>query len=137
MSFPTTTQPQEQDTEQTSLAKINALLYGSLPGSGGGSSSIATAPRQYSTVSNDAAITADGTVFTLAAGEKGFIQNINDTAVYVKYGASASSSSFSFVLKAGTADNDGNGGSAVIDDFIGPVSISGVSSTRVIAYKLS
>lgn len=137
MSFPTTTQPQEQDTEQTSLAKINALLYGSLPGSGSGASSIATAPKQYSTVSNDAPVTTDGTVFTLAAGEKGVIQNLNNTAVYVKLGESATSSSFNIVLKAGNAANDGNGGTVIIDDYIGPVSISGVTSTRVSAYKLS
>lgn len=98
---------------------------------------IPTAAKQYTTVSNAAAITSDQTVFTLAAGEKGFIQNLNTTAVYVKYGAAASSSSFSFVLKAGAVANDGNGGVVTIDDFIGPVSISGVTSTRVMAYKLS
>lgn len=137
MSFPTTTQPQEQDTEQTSLAKINAIMAGGLPTSPTTSSGLVSRPKQYSTVSNDAAITSDGTVFTLAAGEKGFIQNINNTAVYVKYGASASSSSFSLILKAGSTANDGVGGMVIIDDFIGPVSISGVSSTRVIAFKLS
>lgn len=137
MSFPTTTQPQEQDTEQTSLVKINALLGGGLPTAATSSAGLVSRPKQYTTVSTDAVKTTDGTVFTLAAGEKGFIQNLNTTAVYVKYGESASSSSFSFVLKAGSAANDGAGGSVVIDDFIGAVSISGVTSTRVIAYKLS
>lgn len=121
-------------------AQIQPVLLTDNQGTPLGSSNqviIPTAAKQYTTVSNAAAITSDGTVFTLAAGEKGFIQNLNNTAVYVKYGASASSSSFSFVLKAGGAANDGQGGSATIDDFIGPVSISGVTSTRVMAYKLS
>lgn len=100
--------------------------------------SFSTAPTQYSTVSTFTPVTSDGTVFTLAAGEKGFIQNIQNTALYVKYGASASSSSFNFVLKAGTAANDGNGGSVVIDDFVGAVSIAAATgSPRVAAWKLS
>jgi len=95
-------------------------------------------PNQYSTVSTATPVTTDSTVFTLAANEKGFIQNLDDAAVYVKYGASASSSSFNFVLKAGLAADDGNGGSLVIDDFIGAVSIAAATgSPRVAAFKLS
>lgn len=102
---------------------------------GGG---VATQSLQYSTVSTSTPVTADGTVFTLAAGEKGFIQNLDDAAVYVKLGASASSTSFNFVLKAGTASNDGLGGSVVIDDWIGVVSIAAATgSPRVAAWKLS
>jgi len=95
-------------------------------------------PNQYATVSTATPVTADGSVFTLAAGEKGFIQNLTTTALYVKFGASASSSSFNFVLKGGTATDDGLGGSREINDWIGVVSIAKASgSTRAIAYKLS
>lgn len=99
---------------------------------------IAADPKQYSTVSTGTPITADGTVFTLAAGEKGSIQNLDDAAVYVKLGASASSSSFNFVLPAGVAANDGTSPVFILDDFIGAVSIAAATgSPRVIAFKLS
>lgn len=81
-------------------------------------------------------VTSDGTVFTLAAGEVGFIQNLDDAAVYVKLGASASASDFSFVLKAGSAANDGLGGHAAIPDYVGAVSIAAAAgSPRVAAWK--
>lgn len=100
--------------------------------------SVSTASAQYSTVSTSTPVTSDGTVFTLAAGEKGFIQNLDDAAVYVKYGEGASSTSFNFVLSAGTAANDGNGASVSVDDYIGPVSIAAATgSPRVAAWKLS
>lgn len=99
---------------------------------------VSTAPAQFSTVSTSTPVTADGTVFTLAAAEKGFIQNLDDAAVYVKLGASASSTSFNLVLQAGTAANDGNGGSVVIADWIGAVSIAAATGApRVAAWKLS
>jgi len=95
-------------------------------------------PNQYSTVSTATPVTADGTVFTLAANEKGFIQNLSTTALLVKLGATASLSSFNFVLKACTANDDGLGGSIVINDYIGVVSIIKASgATRASAFKLS
>lgn len=98
---------------------------------------VTAGPKQSSAVPNFTPVTADGTVFTLAAGEKGFIQNLDDAAVYVKYGATASSTSFNYVLKAGTAANDGLGGVVVIDDWIGVVSIAAATgSPRVAAWKI-
>jgi hypothetical protein len=95
-------------------------------------------PKQFSTVSTATPITADGTVFTLAAGEKGVIQNLDDAAVYVKLGASASSSSFNFILPACQTANDGNVPPIEIDDYVGAVSIAAATgSPRVSAYKLS
>jgi len=98
---------------------------------------IQTKPLQSEAVpSTGTPVTSDGTVFTLAAGEVGFIQNLDDAAVYVKLGASASASDFSFVLKAGSAANDGLGGHAVIDDYVGIVSIAAAAgSPRVSAWK--
>ncbi len=99
---------------------------------------VATQAIQKTTVSTFTPVTADGTVFTLAAGEKGYIQNLDDAAVYVKLGASASSSSFNFVLRAGSAANDGLSLPMVIDDYIGVVSIAAATgSPRVSAFKLS
>ena len=88
------------------------------------------------TPSNDAIATANATVFTLSPGEVGFIQNLDDAALAVKLGASATTSSFSFILQAGTVADDGTGGSVTIDDFIGPVSVVAMTGTaRYIAWK--
>jgi hypothetical protein len=100
---------------------------------------ILTLLKQYTGVpSNFTVGTTDATVFTLAAGEKGFIQNLDDVALYVKQGASASTSSFSYVLAAGTAADDGKGGAKIIDDWVGAVSVAAASgSPRYIAWKVA
>jgi hypothetical protein len=87
-------------------------------------------PTQYSTATPTIAV-ADGTVGTLAAGQKMTLQNCGTAAVYVKRGTGASSSSFNWVLSACTAADDGLGGSVEIDDWIGAVSIDGVGTPRV------
>lgn len=92
----------------------------------------AAADKQYSTAPGSI-VTSDGTAGTIAAGGKGFIQNLDDAAVYVKLGSGASASSFNFVLSAGSAANDGLGGSKDIYDYAGIVSIAAASgSPRVI-----
>ncbi len=100
-------------------------------------SSNATQQKQYAGVPSSFAIqTMDQTVFTLAAGEIGFIQNLDDAALAVKKGASASTSSFSLILAAGTAASDGKGGYVVIDDWIGVVSVAAMSGTAsYVAWK--
>lgn len=86
--------------------------------------------------SNFAVATAHATVFTLARGERGFIQNLDDAALAVKLGASATTSSFSMILQAGTAADDGTGGYVAIENYIGPVSVIAMSGTaRYIAWK--
>ena len=86
--------------------------------------------------SNDTIGTTDATVFTLAEGERGFIQNLDDAALAVKLGASASPTSLSMILQAGTAADDGKGGFVMIDTHIGAVSVAAMSgSPRYIAWK--
>lgn len=106
--------------------------------SGSGVVGLTVLPKQYTTPSNFVPVTTNGNAVTILAGEVGFIQNLDDAAVYVKYGAEASASDFNFVLKAGTASNDGLGGLVVIDNFIGTVSIfAATGAPRVAAWKLS
>lgn len=95
-------------------------------------------PKQYSNAPSNATIaTTDATVFTLAAGEKGFIQNLNTTALAVRRAAGATSSAFHRILKAGTATDDGLGGEIMIEDHIGAVSVAAMSgSPRYIAWKV-
>lgn len=98
---------------------------------------VTSALKQYTGVPSTFTIgTADATVFTLAAGEIGFIQNLDDAALAVKKGASASTTSLSFILAAGTAADDGKGGAVRIDDWVGVVSVAAMAgSPRFIAWK--
>jgi hypothetical protein len=82
--------------------------------------------------------TSDATVFTLSPGEVGFIQNLDDAALAVKLGASASTTSLNYILKAGSAADDGNGGMTYITDYVGDVSVKAmIGSPRYIAWKRS
>lgn len=86
----------------------------------------------------DAIVTSDGTAGTIASGGMAFIQNLDDAAVYVKLGAGATSSDFSFVLSAGTAANDGLGGSREILNYAGIVTIAAAAgSPRVVFSNFS
>lgn len=94
-------------------------------------SGLPTTSRQYTVVTNSI-VTSDGLAVTIAAGQKAFLQNWDDAAVYVKCGAGASASDATYILKAGTAANDGTGGSVLIDDFAGVVTIlAATGSPRV------
>lgn len=130
--------PANEDTVETLLKKI-AKSVSSTTSSNGTATGTATTtvPKQYTTTpSNYTVATADTTVFTLAAGERGFIQNLDDAALAVKYGTGASSSSFSFVYGPGAASDDGKGGYRFITDWVGPVSVAAMTGTaRYIAWK--
>jgi hypothetical protein len=108
-------------------------------GGNDGSIAVTSVPEQLSGVPSSFAFqTADATVFTLAAGERGFIQNCDDVALAVKLGASASTTSLSMILGACSVADDGRGGSVVIDDWIGAVSVAAMSGTaRYLAWKVA
>lgn len=91
---------------------------------------IATQPSQKSASSNDAIATEPGTIFTLTPGDIGQIQNLAAVALYVKYGTSCSSSSFTFVLPACAVALDGTSPPVYIDCWIGPVSVVAASGTE-------
>lgn len=105
----------------------------------GTAASTITTPKQYAGVpSNFTIATVDGTVFTLAAGEVGFIQNLDTDGLAVKKGASASPTSLSLVLAAGTVADDGKGGNVQINDWVGVVSVAAMTgAARYIAWKQS
>ncbi len=70
---------------------------------------VARSPKDDTAMS--AIVTADGTLLAANGNRKGyFIQNLAAATVYVKEGAGALSTDFSYVLKAGTGANDGLGG---------------------------
>lgn len=100
----------------------------------------ATQLKQYTGVpSNFALASADQTVFTLASGEIGYIQNLSaDAPLAVKKGASASTTSLSFILPKCTGASDGTSAPVKIDDWIGAVSVAKMTGTAsYIAYKVA
>lgn len=122
----------KQDTQITAEQAILAGL------TSGTQKAIVTTKQLTGVPSNYTVGTTDATVFTLAAGEIGFIQNLDDAPLMVKKGASASTTSFSFVLKAGTAADDGTGGATgdELKNYVGVVSVAaGSGSPRYIAWK--
>lgn len=129
--------PNGIDSDNTLLYKIAIRIWRWIY-AGTETPILSTAPKQFTGVpSNFTVATADGTVFTLAAGEKGFIQNLDSAdALAVKLGASASTSSFNFLLACGAAQDDGKGGLVEIKDFVGVVSVATMTGTgRYIAWK--
>lgn len=58
------------------------------------------------------------------------IQNLGTNALFVKYGSGATTSDFDVVLKAGSANDDGTGGSHAMENGViwtGVVSVAGTS----------
>lgn len=65
-----------------------------------------------SEVNTPAIVTDNGTILAANPVRKGLmIQNVGTNTVFVRFGAAASTSVFHVVLKGGTGDSDGNGGS--------------------------
>lgn len=89
---------------------------------------IPTSSRQYTVVTNTI-VTSDGTAITVSEGQIAFVQNWDDAAVYVRCGAGASSSNATYLLSAGTAANDGTGGSVLIDNFMGTLSFAAATGS--------
>lgn len=92
-----------------------------------------------SSPSNFTPITSPAPI-VLAANDALFIQNLATTALYVKRGPDVTQTGFSYILCAGTAQDDGLGGALVIDDYIGTISftgtaLSGASPARYNAWK--
>lgn len=116
--FRRSTQPSPRDAQDESLRKINQLLR----------------PQTDVEPSNATIATAAGTAFTLEQNEIGFIRNLGTNPLFVKLGTGAASNSFTDVLKAGTANDDGLGGTIIIADFLGAVTVAG-TSPRFIAWK--
>jgi len=85
-----------------------------------------------STISNFTPSGTNGTVLQANANrEELFIQNLQSGNLYVKYGNSADSNSFNFILTSGSASGAGDGGSLSDLNYTGIVSVSGVSPNYI------
>ena len=63
--------------------------------------------------------------------EELFVQNLQSGNLYVKYGTSASSNSFNFVLASSTVSGGGDGGSLSDLNYTGVVSVSGLNPSYI------
>jgi len=76
------------------------------------------------------------TALAANSARSGFqIQNLGTNVLYVKFGSSAASNSYSFVLKASTGAADGTGGSFAMMDgnvYRGIVTVAGTSPSYAV-----
>lgn len=75
-------------------------------------------------------ITSAGTLLSENKNRSGIIiQNLGTNPLFVKFGSAASITDFDLILKAGTANDDGNGGNFSYDvlSYTGIISVAGTS----------
>lgn len=83
---------------------------------------------------NTPAIASSATALAANAARKQWsIQNLGTNPLFVRLGASASTTVFHFVLKAGTGANDGLGGVIVDSTWLGVVSIDGTTPSYCVS----
>ena len=89
--------------------------------------------------STNSAILSSATPLAAKEGRANyFIQNCGQNALFVKEGASCSTTDFTFILAAGTANDNGTGGSKSSDTdgcWTGAISIAGTSPRYVITER--
>lgn len=92
-------------------------------------------PIQGSTRSSTPSIASAATALSANNARYGFvIQNLGQNPLFVRFGSGASSTVFNVVLKAGTSNDDGTGGSfSMAGDAVwcGIVSVAGTSPRYV------
>jgi hypothetical protein len=101
-----------------------------------GKDSISAYDPQFTVVTSSAVLTAPGSVFTIAPGEIGVIENVNNAVLLVKLGPAASGTSYNKALKACAAAGDGTGGAWIISNYVGEVSVFSATTYSYLAYKL-
>lgn len=89
------------------------------------------------TKSNTPTIASSTTALSANEGRLGFsIQNLGTNALFVLFGTGASTSVFHVVLKAGTGNDDGTGGSVSMESgvvYTGVITIAGSSPRYTVA----
>jgi len=94
--------------------------------------------ERSSNISNFNSSETNGTVLSANSNRKElYIQNLATGNLYVKYGESASASSFNFVLAPNTSENAGDGGSLSDQGYAGIVSVFGSVGPRYISWERS
>jgi hypothetical protein len=96
-------------------------------------------PRQFKTKQiNVPAIVASAGVALAANDDRNSwsIQNVGQNPLFINLGSTASATVFHIVLKGGTADSDGTGGSCSEDGsgtvYTGPITVAGTTPKFVV-----
>lgn len=90
---------------------------------------VTAVPPKKSTISNSTVSGSNGTCLQENANRQElYVQNLATGALYVKYGSSAASNSFNFVLAGNSYANGGDGGSLSDQSYTGIVSVSGANN---------
>lgn len=115
------------DFPQMLLFKIGRLLAAATTGFS--KLHVSTSAKQTSSApSNSTIIAAGGDLFTLAAGEIGYVQNLDTTDyLYVKLGTGASATDFQYRLSPDAGPVGGATSVREIRDWIGVVSATGTT----------
>jgi len=79
--------------------------------------------------------TTGGTVFTLAKTERGMIQNLSTSPLFVKLGATASATSVNCILPACASASDGTSPILPIEGYVGVVSVYSAAAYSFLAWK--
>jgi len=86
-------------------------------------------PEKGSSISNYTVSGSNGTILSANTKRKElYIQNLATGTLFVKYGSSASNTSFNFLLAGNSFSNAGNGGSISDLGYTGIVSVSGANN---------
>lgn len=114
---------------------VTIVSIGGVPIPAGGGVPVTPAPASGSSSSGVASPATGGVVLVPnPAGRLAWsIQNLGTNPLFVKRGAGATTSSFDFVLKACTAQDDGSGGFYTDDLYKGVVSVAGTSPRCVVS----
>lgn len=95
-----------------------------------------TAIYRTAGVNTPSIISSAGSVLANNPERKGWsIQNVGTNPVFVNLGGTASSTVFHFIIKGGSADSDGLGGSVSQTNgtvFTGPITIAGTTPKVVV-----
>lgn len=88
-------------------------------------------------INTPAIATAEGTAIAANTDRQSWsIQNVGTNPLFVRLGTGASATVFHFVIKGGTGDSDGNGGSVGEDGsgtvYSGIISVAGTSPKYVV-----
>lgn len=93
--------------------------------------------EKSNTISNSTLSGSNGTVLNANPNRKElYIQNLSANALYIKYGTSASNTSFNFILSANSSIDAGDGGALNDENYNGIVSVYG-TNPRYISWERS
>lgn len=97
---------------------------------------VTTFPEQSTGISNFTPSGSNGTILAANSYRRElYVQNLDTSVLYVKYGLGANNSSFNFILAANSSINAGDGGTLNDQGYYGPVSVSGLSTPRYISWE--